>query len=294
MELLQLRYFQTVAQMESITRAAKYHNIPQPAMSQTIRKLEHELGDVQLFDRRNGHIFLNERGHRFLAYVDRALNELDTGVSEIPSAPERIAGPVRIKILENHRFILAGIPTFSAKYPDVGFITSHGFFEDRNSEYDLCVSSMTSYRSMLHAEPLIKEEIVLAVHEKHPFAAMKSVRLEDLRAEKLISMPEETALHAIISEGCRNRGFTPNIPFICDDPYFIRKYVSENMGVAPAPSISWKGRFRENTVLVPFSEPMFVTSYLLWDDRRYMTSAVRAFRDFLLAEAKTIPGNLIS
>lgn len=292
MELLQLRYFQTVAQMESITRAAKYHNIPQPSMSQTIQKLEHELGDVQLFDRRNGHIFLNARGRRFLEYVNRALSELDTGVSEIPGAPEIISGPVRIKILENHRFILTGIPQFAALYPDVSFITSHGFFEDRDSEYDLCVSSKTSYRGMLHAEPLIREEIVLAVHEQHPFAAKKSVSLEDLRGEKIISLPAETALYAIISDGCRNCGFTPNIPIICDDPYFIRKYVSENMGVAPAPAVSWKGRFRENTVLVPFKEPLCVTSFLLWDERRYMPSAVRAFRDYLLTEAKNIPGNL--
>lgn len=294
MELLQLRYFQTVAQMESISRAAKYHNIPQPSMSQTIQKLEHELGDVKLFDRRNGHIFLNARGRHFLGYVDRALSELDNGVREIPCTQELISGPIRIKILDNHRFILTSIPRFAKQYPDVSFLTSHGFSEDRDSEYDLCVSSKTGYRNMLHAEPLIREEIVLAVHEKHPFASMKSARLEDLRNEKIISMPAETALHAIISEGCRNCGFTPNIPIICDDPYFIRKYVSENMGVAPAPSVSWKGRFRENTVLVPFTEPLYVTSFLLWDDRRYMPPAVLAFRDFLLEEAKTIPGNLKS
>lgn len=294
MELLQLRYFQTVARMESITRAAKYHGVPQPSMSQTIQKLEHELGDVQLFDRRNGHIFLNARGRRFLEHVDRALSEIDTGIDESPGTPELISGPVRIKILENHRFILTSIPTFSAKYPDVSFITSHGFFEDRNSEYDLCVSSQTSYRTLMHTEPLIREEVFLAVHEKHPLASEKTVSLEALRNEKLISMPAETSLHAIISEKCRNRGFTPNIPVICDDPYFIRKYVSENMGVAPAPSLSWKGRFRQNTVLLPFSEPIYVTSYLLWDERRYMTDAVRTFRDFLLEEAKNIPDNLIS
>lgn len=37
MELLQLRYFQTVAKMESITDAAKYYRIPKSSMSQTRR-----------------------------------------------------------------------------------------------------------------------------------------------------------------------------------------------------------------------------------------------------------------
>ena len=35
MELLQLRYFLTVAKTLNISRAAKHHMIPQPAMSQT-------------------------------------------------------------------------------------------------------------------------------------------------------------------------------------------------------------------------------------------------------------------
>ena len=44
MELLQLRYFVTVARCGSITKAATQHNIPQPSMSQTIARLEADLG----------------------------------------------------------------------------------------------------------------------------------------------------------------------------------------------------------------------------------------------------------
>ena len=74
---------------------------------------------------------------------------------------------------------------------------------------------------------------------------------------------------------------------ICDDPYFVRKYVSENMGIALAPSVSWKGRFRENTVLVDLASPeIYVSSYLIWDDTHYNSPAVNRFREFLLAEAK--------
>ena len=65
MELLWLRYFETVARHESITQAAKEHFIPQPAMSQTISRLEREL-NVTLFDRKNRRIHLNDNGRRFL------------------------------------------------------------------------------------------------------------------------------------------------------------------------------------------------------------------------------------
>ena len=76
MELLQLRYFQTVARLESITLAAEHHLVPQSSMSQTIRRLENDLGGIKLFDRKNGRIYLNEQGRTFLNYVDATLASL--------------------------------------------------------------------------------------------------------------------------------------------------------------------------------------------------------------------------
>ena len=74
MELLQLRYFQKVAELESITKAANFYMIPQPSMSQTITRLEKEL-NVKLFDRRNGKLFLNDNGRLFYQHVEAAIRE---------------------------------------------------------------------------------------------------------------------------------------------------------------------------------------------------------------------------
>ncbi|MCI8453328.1 MAG: hypothetical protein HFE84_01745 [Lachnospiraceae bacterium] len=84
------------------------------------------------------------------------------------------------------------------------------------------------------------------------------------------------------------------MPYICDDPYFVRKYVSERLGIALAPSISWYGRFRENTKLIKIRSPhITTTSFLLWDERRYITPAVDAFRQYLITHAREVEGNLL-
>lgn len=50
MNLLQLKYFQEVARLEHMTKAAESLNVSQPSISNTISRLEKELG-VPLFVR---------------------------------------------------------------------------------------------------------------------------------------------------------------------------------------------------------------------------------------------------
>lgn len=294
MELLQLRYFQTVARLESATSAAKYFNIPQPAMSQAIARLEESLGGVKLFDRRNGRLFLNEEGKAFLEYVDESLRVLDEGVAKIEKLPNgKISGSIRLKVMENQRLILTSIPKFLEKYPDINLSVSHGYFEDQDVSYDICISSSTSYKHMTWHVPFVKEHLVLAVCENHPLAKKEFVTAEDLEGEKLVSLPPQSKLYEITEDFCRKAGFSPDISIVCDDPYYVRKYISDNIGVSLAPEISWRGRFRENTVLVPVKNPPSITSYLIMDGKRHPSRALAVFRDFLIEEAKKVEGNLL-
>ncbi len=70
MELLQLKYFQTVARLEHMTKAAEELHIAQPSLSKTIARLEKDLG-VPLFDRQGRQITLNSFGKVFLKRVER-------------------------------------------------------------------------------------------------------------------------------------------------------------------------------------------------------------------------------
>ncbi len=292
MELLQLRYFRTAARMESITSAARFHRIPQPAMSQCIARLEHELGDVKLFDRRHNRIFLNDAGKRFLEYVERSLAALDDGISAVTTAGKPLSGTISLLVLENRRFVLQCVSQFADLHPDISFSISHDAYSMQNVDYDLCISTTPVSNT---SRPLIQEPIVLAVHEKHPLANCGAVELSQLKEEKFITMPAHSSLAALLREACREAGFEPNIPYVCDDPYFIRKYVSLSMGVAIAPAISWAGRFRENTVLLNIRHPSLTTlSHVSWNPGRFLSPAVSAFREYLLEEAGTVQGNLVS
>lgn len=72
MELRHLRYFITVAQQQSFTKAAEKLFTAQPSLSQQIKDLEQEVG-VVLFDRSSRKVKLTDEGRAFQVYAEKAL-----------------------------------------------------------------------------------------------------------------------------------------------------------------------------------------------------------------------------
>ena len=68
----QVFYIRSIAQHGGITAAAKALYISQPALSQTLRQVESELG-VQLFDREAQPMRPTYAGERFLEYADTVI-----------------------------------------------------------------------------------------------------------------------------------------------------------------------------------------------------------------------------
>lgn len=82
MEFLQLQYFQAVARHEHMTNTAKELNVSQPSLSNSIQRLEKNLG-VPLFERQGRNIKLNEFGKTYLQRVEQAFMELEEGQREL-------------------------------------------------------------------------------------------------------------------------------------------------------------------------------------------------------------------
>ena len=88
MELLQLQYFKTIAECQHITKAANKLMISQPSLSNTLSRIENELG-VQLFDRQGRNIVLNNYGRIVLEHTNNILRELDNIHTEIDKMEQR-------------------------------------------------------------------------------------------------------------------------------------------------------------------------------------------------------------
>jgi DNA-binding transcriptional LysR family regulator len=93
---LQLDAFHAVARHLSFSRAAKELHVTQSALSQRVKKLEEDLGQL-LFVRGAGGLALTETGHRLLRYCQtRAALEAEVVSDLAPARSPSLVGTVRI------------------------------------------------------------------------------------------------------------------------------------------------------------------------------------------------------
>src|SRR6187401_780729 len=103
MELRHLRYFVTIAEERSFTRAAERLWVAQPGLSTQIRQLESELG-VRLFERHTRGVDLTDAGEVFLERARVALGAADVAAGTGRDLEAGLVGGVRLGLSTDARW----------------------------------------------------------------------------------------------------------------------------------------------------------------------------------------------
>ncbi len=96
--LRHLRVFLAVADLHSVTGASELYNVSQPAVTQTLSKLEAQAGGA-LFNRTRRGFFLNERGTMMASRVRRALEILDPALEAVSPRLPKVATVAQLQAL---------------------------------------------------------------------------------------------------------------------------------------------------------------------------------------------------
>lgn len=114
------RIFCQVAKYNSFSQAAKTLYLSQPAVSQSVKQLEEQLG-VQLFTRGSKGVTLTQQGKLLYEYASSAMGLLDSAEQKLQSMKELTVGELRIGagdvIIKN--LLLPYLERFHQIYPQV-------------------------------------------------------------------------------------------------------------------------------------------------------------------------------
>lgn len=271
MELLQLKKFSHAAQSGNFTETAKAFGVPPSDISQSVRRLERELG-APLFTRRANAVVLNARGAAFAAQVHQALALLEDAAAA--AADRDDCGEVHLCVNTNRRIVMETVEHFRRLYPDVSVKTA--FFADpTDRSFDLIVSAEDERLHNHQRRQLLSEQMAVAVGQHSPWCGWDGGALSALRDAPFITMGEGSSLHALTFSLCREAGFVPRIAVQSDDPYYVRRCVELGLGAAIVPLFSWQGQFSRQVQLHPLSCRR--NTYLYTAPGRYLPRCAAAF-----------------
>lgn len=279
MELLQLKYFCDAALSENFSETAKKFMVPPSNISQSIKRLEGELG-VSLFDRSANRIKLNDCGKGFYDRVNGALLLIDEAKRAVCDNAER--GKMKICINANRRVVMQAIEKFNKLYHDVD-INAEYSADASNPEFDLVITGKMLGYPHLFGEKLSTEEICLAVPKESRLAKLEKINISELKNESFVAMGDKSNLYELTKKICADFGFEPRVVIQGDDPFYVRKCVEMGLGISFVPMLSWKGQFSDSVVIKRIGG--YTRDTYVWKNtKKYTPKCVSAFLEMLVAE----------
>lgn len=286
MELLQLKYFKSVAEAGKLKSAAESLYISPPALSASISRLERELG-TKLFNRTNNSISLNKQGEIFLHYVNHLLATLENAKLEVLQSLEREGERVSIAATSSNIW-LDMFCAFTLEHPHITI--SHSSItlpEIRDGNlpirYDFLLASQGDLEAgNLQSAELFDDQLALMVYPDHPFASRSSVHLSEVINETVFAPIPEQSLRRMLDELFKLAGLSPKVIIECS--YMVRRsMVLAKRGVSISTMRSSKAESDPSLKYIPIETPYHRwKQLLLWHRNENMTNAAMLFKDFTI------------
>ena len=254
MELLQLRYFLKACETQNFTYTAQFYSVPPSDISQSIRKLEKELG-VVLFDREANRIILNQNGQFLFPRIYKALSEIDGACHELVYMQGDNSNDLNVLALCHRGLVSSCFEKISSEYPDAKLSLETGTDKQNKASFDLIISSNydvipEQFRKVF----LMEEDFLVAVSASSPLAREDSISLDMLKDKKFISLANSAGFSTAFTMLSRYMKKMIRISINCEDIYYLCKYVENGMAVSLFPSVSWKHRISKGIRLIPIKD----------------------------------------
>jgi len=292
--LAPLRTFEAAARLGGFTQAAQSLNITQGAASYQIKMLEERLGTILFLRERRG-LVLTSEGTQLLNSVVKALDILDSAMSQLKADRGRNTLSVSVFTSFATKWLVSRLSDLTAQFPDVDM---HIFVEDhlmdfRAGERDAGVRYGKGPWSGLHATLMHRDEIFPVCSPRlldkstpnDPTNLMKYPLLCESDRHAFDDGPDwhawlRRAGHVVPSDvGLGDISCT-----ICGQASVVLQAAIEGQGIAVARGLLVADDLAAGR-LVPCIGPSFPSDfayYFVWPEDRPMLPRVEALRDWFM------------
>ena len=193
MEIQQVRHFIAAAEAGNMTRAAELLGIAQPALSQSLRRMEERVG-VKLINRSRRGITLNPVGQAILEDLREGLSHIDNAAQRAQQMSLGMAGTVTVGFTVSavYELLPRALRLFKQQSPDVRIVLKEmpnmqqvQALEHGDIDIGILFAPFT-LASRLRQQNLTRYGLIAAVHEGVTVGEDGKVSLRDVAREGLV------------------------------------------------------------------------------------------------------------
>jgi LysR family carnitine catabolism transcriptional activator len=250
----------TAAESESFSAAAQHLRISQPSLSESIRRIERELG-TKLFERTTRSLKLTPEGRRVTAVAREIVRDFKRALDRLSRGNAQSS---RIAVAALPSIACAVIPRtlddFSRSHPGIGVI-----FHDVQHEralrlltegiVDLAITLKPPRQDDLAFEEIAADAAHLVCRRDDPLARRKSVRWRDLEDRSFIGFTSISSVRRVTDAAFVQSEMAVEARYEVEQIPTAIALVEAGLGVTALPSLTFSMLRGRNLAVVPLVEP---------------------------------------
>src|SRR4051812_3622529 len=256
-----LRYFDRVARLGSIRRAAESLNVASSAVNRQILKLEEETGTA-LFERQRTGVALTAAGEVLLRHARETLIDYDRARADMATLSGNVTGNVRIISLESLivRFMPRVVSEIAKAYPqltltvvvvDPSAITD----ELRSGRNDFGVLFVDKRHTRVDVVESFPTAIGAVMRPDHPLAGRRKLTLTDCARHPVVMLNDRWLLDGVMAAEFAGSGARIAPRIVSNSIDFMRQVILSGLGIGFFTPIGFLDEIaRGDLVHVPLAE----------------------------------------
>jgi LysR family transcriptional regulator, low CO2-responsive transcriptional regulator len=294
--LHQLKVFETVARLTSVTRAAEELSLTQPTVSMQIKQLTQNIG-VPLFEQIGKKLYLTESGQELLLTCREIFDRLARFEMKIADFQGMKQGKLKLSTITTTKyFIPRALAPFCKLYPGVEIaleITNHERILERLNENldDLYIISKIPERLDVSLHPFLENPLVVIAHQTHPLAQEKNIPISRLNDEAFIMRERGSGTRAAVEQLFAKHDVAVKVRLELGGNEAIKQAISVGFGLSVLSQHTFTPEAAKSSGLTILDVEHFPIErhwYIVHPADKQLSIVASTFFDFLQQESRTI------
>ncbi|POT56316.1 hypothetical protein C3432_12840 [Citrobacter amalonaticus] len=239
----------------SVTQAAEYLGISQPAVSKVIANIEEKSGKV-LFTRDKGRITPTKEALFFyeeILNIFSSLQRIDENnwanhssqiirVITTPTIAYSFLAPLTARYIKERNNV-------KVNFSVVNSVDMLNEIREGRADIALANADINNRTAELSSHPIFKSKIVCLMHKNHELAKKDKIELSDFNFRNVIMHTSRNILSSKVKKVFSEAGIKINVVAEVSDSLVALSFVSENLGLCLVPDFPLANRAQDNFII---------------------------------------------